>query len=76
MVEAMAALVLVDHLLQQQAQCMLMGRDVAPELLYGNMPTLFSADVSDPCLPSAAMARAARLIAGRPLRFASQPARR
>jgi chorismate synthase len=45
MVEAMAALVLVDHLLQQQAQCMLMGRTVAPELLYGNMPTLYDAAV-------------------------------
>jgi chorismate synthase len=47
MVEAMAALVLVDHLLQQQAQCMLMGRTVAPELLYGNMPTLYDAAVRD-----------------------------
>ena len=56
MVEAMAALVLVDHLLQQQAQCMLMGRDVAPELLYGNMPTLYAA---------AAAARAADAEAGR-----------
>jgi hypothetical protein len=45
MVEAMAALVLVDHLLQQQAQCNLLGRPVPPELLYGNMPTLYDAAV-------------------------------
>ena len=55
MVEAMAALVLVDHLLQQQAQCMIMGRTVPPELLYGNMPTLYDANVR-PCRPRIAFA--------------------
>lgn len=43
MVEAMAALVLVDALLQQQAQCSLFGRAVPAELLYGNMPSLYDA---------------------------------
>jgi chorismate synthase len=46
MVEAMAALVLVDHLLQQYAQCNLLGRPVPPELLYGQMPTLYDASAA------------------------------
>ena len=59
MVEAMAALVLVDHLLQQQAQCQLLpaaGAATSPALLYGNMPTLYDAR---------AAARAADAEAGR-----------
>jgi chorismate synthase len=59
MVEAMAALVLVDHLLQQQAQCMLLGRDVAPELLYGNMPTLFDQQAARQASQQEARLRAA-----------------
>ena len=49
MVEAMAALVLVDHLLQQHAQCGLLGREGDAELLYGNMPTLYDAAVRGSC---------------------------
>ncbi len=59
MVEAMAALVLVDHLLMQHAQCNLLGRPVPPELLYGNMPTLYDAAAAAAATAAAAGQRAA-----------------
>ncbi len=67
MVEAMAALVLVDALLQQQAQCSLFnGKEVPPELIYGNMPTLYSAQVRARSCSQAVMlcARAAKCSTG------------
>jgi chorismate synthase len=58
MVEAMAALVLVDALLQQAAQCGLLpaeGHSAPPQLLYGHTPTLYS-----PAAQAAAAAAAGR----------------
>jgi chorismate synthase len=44
MVEAMAALVLVDHLMLQHAQCNLIDASDLTELVKGNMPTLYDAE--------------------------------
>lgn len=44
MVEAMAALVLVDHLMLQHAQCNLIDAGDLTELVKGNMPTLYDAE--------------------------------
>ena len=41
MVESMVALVLVDHLMMQFAQCNLLGRDDYSDLVQGNMKTLY-----------------------------------
>ena len=41
MVESMVALVLVDHLMMQYAQCNLLGRDDYSDLVQGNMKTLY-----------------------------------
>eukprot|EP00227_Mantoniella_beaufortii_P007867 CAMPEP_0197575668 /NCGR_PEP_ID=MMETSP1326-20131121/987_1 /TAXON_ID=1155430 /ORGANISM="Genus nov. species nov., Strain RCC2288" /LENGTH=468 /DNA_ID=CAMNT_0043138477 /DNA_START=108 /DNA_END=1514 /DNA_ORIENTATION=+ len=41
MVEAMVALVLVDHLMMQYAQCNMLGQDDYTQLVQGNMKTLF-----------------------------------
>jgi chorismate synthase len=37
----MVALVLVDHLMMQYAQCNLLGRDDYSDLVQGNMKTLY-----------------------------------
>ena len=41
MVESMVALVLVDHLMMQFAQCNLLGREDYSDLVQGNMKTLY-----------------------------------
>ena len=41
MVESMVALVLVDHLMMQYAQCNLLGREDYSNLVMGNMKTLY-----------------------------------
>ena len=41
MVESMVALVLVDHLMMQFAQCNLLGRGDYSDLVQGNMKTLY-----------------------------------
>lgn len=57
MVEAMAALVLVDALLQQQQQCLLFddaGAAVpSPRLLYGNVASLYSPQAAQEALRAA-----------------------